>query len=82
VIAKNHCGQTAGALWWFRTDPSGDMDQDCDVDLPDFSRWAAHWKDDDCDISNEWCNGADLNGDSIVDFNDLRDFAAQWLTGK
>jgi hypothetical protein len=82
VIAKNHCGQTAGALWWFRTDPSGDMDRDCDVDLPDFSGWAAHWKDNDCDINNDWCNGADLSGDGIVDFNDLRDFAAHWLMGK
>jgi hypothetical protein len=82
VVAKKYCGQTTGPLWWFRTDPSGDMDQDCDVDLPDFSAWAANWKSDDCDITNNWCNGADLTSDHTVDSNDLRDLAGRWLTGK
>jgi hypothetical protein len=82
VVAKNHCGQTTGPLWWFRTDPSGDMDQDCDVDLSDFSAWAANWKSDDCDIGNNWCEGADLTSDHTVDFSDLRDLAGRWLTGK
>jgi len=82
VIARNHCGQTAGALWRFRTDPSGDMDQDCDVDMSDYSAWAAHWNEADCDVSNNWCDGADLGADNIVDFNDLKDLSGRWLTGK
>lgn len=82
VIANNHCGETAGELWRFRTDPSGDMDQDCDVDMSDYSAWAAHWNEQGCDAGDNWCDGADLGGVNIVDFNDLSYLVGRWLTGK
>ncbi len=55
----------------------GDCDCDGDVDLPDFVVLAACWMNIGCGT----CNGADLTGDGRVLLGDLRDFAANWLTG-
>jgi len=79
VVAKNHCGSTEGPVWQFTTLPLGDLEHDCDVDFEDYSAWAACWKDNDCDISNNWCDGADFNSDNVVDFKDLRYVALNWL---
>jgi hypothetical protein len=68
-------------LWWFTTEPPGDLDHDCDVDLLDYAALGAHWMAGDCDVGNNRCSGADLSGDKVLDFNDLRAFVAHWLSG-
>ena len=82
VIAKNQCGSTHSPLWQFTTRLLGDLEHDCDVDFPDYSAWAAHWMENDCNISNNWCDGADFNSNNIVDFEDLRYFVANWLNSE
>ncbi|MHC4620063.1 MAG: hypothetical protein ACYTEQ_20135 [Planctomycetota bacterium] len=81
VVATNHRGQTEGPLWRFTTEPPGDLDHDCDVDFFDYGALAAHWMAGDCDVGNNWCSGADLSGDKVLDFNDLRAFVAHRLSG-
>jgi hypothetical protein len=41
---------------------------------------AAHWLDDDCTVS-EWCDGADLNKNGVVDWHDLEIFVADYFDG-
>ncbi|MHC4459094.1 MAG: hypothetical protein ACYS0I_18795 [Planctomycetota bacterium] len=55
--------------------PTGDIDDDWDVDLPDLSLLAAQWKKTGCGQ----CGGADITGDGNVDENDFGKFAANWL---
>lgn len=55
----------------------GDFEPDGDVDLADFAAFAVHWPNTVCDD----CGGADLTGEGNVDWNDLREFAANWLAG-
>jgi hypothetical protein len=57
---------------------AGDIDDDDDVDGPDFALFAANWGDTGCGL----CAGADLTGDGNVDFYDLKEFADNWLAGK
>ena len=66
-------------MWQFTTLPVGDLEHDCDVDFVDYSEWAARWNDDDCEVGNNWCGGADFNSDTVVDFKDLRYVALNWL---
>jgi len=58
----------------------GDFDGDADVDLVDFAVFAARWLQTD---SSFWCGdgGTDLANDGNVDFNDLKQFAENWLSG-
>jgi hypothetical protein len=58
----------------------GDFDGDYDTDFVDFSIFAARWLQTD---SNFFCGdgGTDLTNDGKVDFNDLKKFADNWLTG-
>ncbi len=37
-----------------------------------------HWLEDRCHPLNDWCDGADRNGDSIVDFGDYAILARYW----
>lgn len=55
----------------------GDIDGDGDVDFADFTLFALYWRHTDCGQ----CGGADFTNDSKVDIDDLRLFAASWLTG-
>jgi hypothetical protein len=59
------------------TAEQGDMDADGTVDLVDFARFAAHWRDIACGI----CAGADFTGDGNIDANDLAPLADNWLMG-
>jgi len=56
---------------------SADIDDDGDVDFPDFARLSSQWLHSVCDE----CEGADLTGDGRVDIDDLLEFLRQWLNG-
>lgn len=62
-----------GVVVWLR----GDTEPDKDVDLKDFTVFAARWLDSDCGI----CGRADLTGDGDVGWDDLREFSDNWLSG-
>jgi len=56
----------------------GDLDGDGRVDFADFASFAIYWQQTNCGE----CGGADLaNDDEKVDLDDLRQFAANWLSG-
>lgn len=68
----------------FTISQTADFDGDCDVDFVDFSTFARHWWQDDCN-EPDWCGQADLTRDQpngIVDSLDLLKFAENWLEGK
>jgi The GLUG motif len=56
----------------------GDSDNDKNVDFTDFALLAGKWMQSD---SNLYCGGKDLNGDGLVNLNDLTVFAENWLQG-
>jgi hypothetical protein len=58
----------------------GDLDDDCGVDFFDYSGFAVRWSDTGCG-SPGFCGGADITEDGVVDANDLREFAENWLEG-
>lgn len=69
-------------LWYLYvgSDPVlSDFDQNGTVNLPDLNMLSFWWLDDNCTISNSFCEGADLNQDGIVDFIDYQLFASNWL---
>lgn len=56
----------------------GDLDGDGRVDFADFASFAIYWRQTNCGS----CGGADLaNDDGKIDLDDLRQFAANWLSG-
>lgn len=58
----------------------GDFEPDGDVDLADFTFFAAHWRDDNCAGSND-CEGTDLDQLGTVDFADMAIFVRHYLAG-
>jgi len=60
-----------GGFW-----PGGPL---CFVDFESFARFAEHWLDEPCDEGNNWCGGADLDGNTVVDLVDLQLFVYEWL---
>lgn len=58
--------------------PIGNLDGDCDEDLNDFSIFSSHWFEVDC-AKSDWCGGADLTRNQIVDFADMTAFFEEWL---
>lgn len=67
------CGCSDGIIY----QPAGDLDNDYDVDMADFARFAMHWLKTDCGK----CSGTDLTGDGQVTMDDLREFTGNWLAG-
>ncbi|MFC1783345.1 hypothetical protein ACFL02_07135 [Planctomycetota bacterium] len=55
-----------------------DLDQNCYVNLLDFSILGKHWARDDC-VDPTWCEGADISKDYFVDLFDVYLFSTQWL---
>jgi hypothetical protein len=55
------------------------MANDCSTNLLGMAALSANWKEIDCDESNNWCGGADLNHISDVDIEDLAEFISYWL---
>ena len=58
--------------------PSADLTGDCVVNFNDFAIFAEWWMKD-CKLSNNFCDGTDIDLSSRVDENDLADMAAEWL---
>jgi len=61
------------------SDQPGDIDDDANVNLSDFAKIAEHWRNEDCQIYNKWCVGADLTCDGNVNINDIMAFVQYWL---
>ena len=51
------------------------------VNFVDFAVFAPHWLDIGCS-EPDWCDCADLTADGVVDLNDLRAFADNWLPSR
>lgn len=56
-----------------------DMDNDNDVDMSDYNIFTGQWLNNSCKRLNNWCNGADINGDRRVDVADLIELGSHWL---
>ncbi len=56
----------------------GDLDDDCMVQLSDFSHFASYWLQSSCS-SPDWCGHADISQDGSVGFEDLAGFVLNWL---
>ncbi len=48
------------------------------ITIDDFSFFMEHWLDDNCDLSNGYCQGTDLDQSGTVDVNDLEIFFENW----
>lgn len=65
----------------FTITQTADFDDDCDVDLNDFSVFASRWLMSGC-AEPDWCDGADLSENGSVDIIDLNIFTENWFEGK
>ena len=52
------------------------------IKIDDFLFFLEHWLDDNCDLSNDYCEGTDLDQSGTVDENDLEIFLENWLAEK
>ena len=52
------------------------------ITIDDFSFFMEHWLDDNCDLSNGYCQGTDLDQSGTVDINDLEILLENWLAEK
>ncbi len=59
--------------------PAGDFLCPDGITIDDFAFFTDHWRDDNCDISNDYCQGTDLDFSGTVDANDLEIFFENWL---
>jgi hypothetical protein len=50
------------------------------VDFADYSFFAERWLNTNC-ANNNHCGGADMDSSGTVDMQDLKTFAANWLSG-
>jgi len=58
--------------------PEADLTGDCKVNFDDLETFAIKWLSTDCSQSNGYCEGADINTDSKIDFKDYAIMAEQW----
>ena len=79
VVAKSNCTQQMSPVWVFSTTPAGDHDHDCDVDLSDYAALAAVWMSQDCDLTNNFCGGEDIDKLGAVNIDDLAILLSHWL---
>jgi hypothetical protein len=52
------------------------------VNFVDFAYFAARWQTTDCNSSNNFCGGTDMDFSGTVDLQDLAIFATNWLNGE
>jgi hypothetical protein len=73
-------GNSFSAHWarWGITHPEGDFSDNGRVDLQDFAILVSYWNQNFCG-QPDWCHGADMDKNQIVDEQDLADFALDWL---
>jgi len=50
------------------------------INFEDFTAFASHWLDNDCNSANDFCGQTDLNYDGSCDLADLDYFIDNWLT--
>ena len=62
----------------FSHSPTRDLNSDEKVNFIDFAIFASQWDANDCNDPN-WCEGADLDRNGDVDYNDLGLFVEYWL---
>lgn len=60
---------------------SADLNDSGQVNWADFSVFASHWLDSNCNVENAYCDGADLDQNGQVNWADFSIFASQWLYG-
>jgi len=58
--------------------PVGDFVCPDGITIDDFLFFMEHWLDDNCDSSNGYCQGTDLDQSGTVDVNDLEIFFENW----
>jgi len=58
--------------------PVGDFVCPDGITIDDFSFFLEHWLDDNCDSSNNYCEGTDLDQSGTVDVFDLEIFFENW----
>jgi rhodanese-related sulfurtransferase len=58
--------------------PVGDFVCSDGITIDDFLFFMEHWLDDNCDSSNDYCEGTDLDQSGTVDVNDLEIFFENW----
>ncbi|MCF7954259.1 MAG: serine protease, partial [Phycisphaerae bacterium] len=80
VVIKTSDVIAPGEIWVFSTKLAGDFDHDCDVDLEDFSELAQKWMLETCDITNNYCQGTDIDKLGSVSMEDLVIFVENWLS--
>jgi hypothetical protein len=56
-----------------------DFNNDTKVDFCDYAILASYWQTTGCNEPGGWCEGADLDTDGNVDYNDLMLFCEYWL---
>lgn len=79
IIATDGQTVSEGPTWVFATEPPNcDLFADGVVNFFDYAILARNWLDKDCNDPN-WCEGADLDFSTVVDFNDLQIFVSNWL---
>jgi len=72
------------ATWINETIPQrlqGELTGDDWIDFADFAVFASYWLNTDCHYP-DWCQGADSEPDGDVDWDDLAEFAYNWLTSE
>ncbi|MCX5634577.1 MAG: SUMF1/EgtB/PvdO family nonheme iron enzyme [Planctomycetota bacterium] len=74
VLFVSCCG-----LPCFAACPSVDLTGDCRVDFADINALSAKWLND-CNVSNDWCDGVDITRNGTVNLSDFAVVAEQWLT--
>jgi endonuclease/exonuclease/phosphatase family metal-dependent hydrolase len=56
-----------------------DLKPSAHTDMVNFTLFAEQWLETGCNFQNSWCGSADLTGDGLVDYADLRQFVEWWL---
>jgi len=59
--------------------PAGDFVCPDGITIDDFVFFTEYWGQETCDLSNDHCQGTDLNHSGTVDTNDLEIFLENWL---
>lgn len=75
----NEC--SVPCYWEYQPYAMGDLNHSCLVDLVDFSKFAARWLDINC-LFPQFCDGADIDGDTDVDTDDLKAFSGDFTKTK
>jgi hypothetical protein len=60
---------------------AGDFVCPAGIAIEDFVFFIEHWQDNNCDLSNNYCDGTDLDQSGTVDTNDLEILVDNWQAG-